>query len=550
MRLSALVAAGAAALALVASAEAGAARVTVGVAEGVDRVAAAAAVEAVTGGSLAVDLGPLDALVFDVADPAAAAAAAAGVAGVEYAEPVTSSRSLAWSPNDPLVPAQWYLGAIRAFDAWPDPPVLPAVRVAVIDSGIDGGHPEFAGRIARMRSFVSSPASVDTQGHGTIVAGEIAAAAGNGDGIAGVGVPVQLLVAKVVDARGQISLLAEARAIRWAVDNGARVINLSLGGPRDPRDSRRDTYSALEHAAVNYATRKGVVVVAAAGNCGSLSCPESYASWPAALPHVVGVGALAPDNSSPAFSNRDRQHVDLAAPGTDILSTHPRGISNAPGCGRPGYTICADDSSRRRPRGTSFAAPLVSAAAAVLLSERNRLALGDLHGSQVPELLRRAAVDIAPAGRDARSGNGRLDVAGAVVAAATPAPRDRFEANDDAGSRAFTLGASRRQVEATLDRWDDVRDVYRVRVSKGRVLRLSLAGPSGGNSTLALWRPGTRAVTGRGVRHGDRVSASAGPGPREQITFRAPRTGWYFVEVRLVSGRSGAYRLDLAPSAR
>ena len=72
------------------------------------------------------------------------------------------------------------------------------------------------------------------------------------------------------------------------------MINLSLGGPRDPRRPARDTYSALEHRAIDYATRKGVVVVAAAGNCAALSCPEAYAAWPAALPHVIGVGAISP----------------------------------------------------------------------------------------------------------------------------------------------------------------------------------------------------------------------------------------------------------------
>jgi subtilisin family serine protease len=545
-----LVAAGAVALAAVATASASAAPLAVGVFDGADRAATAAQVAAATGGSLTADLGPLDALVFDVSDPVGAAPAARAVPGVEYAEAVTASRSLAWEPNDPLVPGQWYLRAIRAFDAWPEIPALPPVRVAVVDSGIDAGHPEFAGRIAAMRSFVSSPAGVDAQGHGTTVAGAIAAGADNAEGIAGVGVPVELLVAKVVDARGQISLLAEARAIRWAVDNGARVINLSLGGTRDPRNPQRDTYSRLEHAAIDYATRRGVVVVAAAGNCASLSCPEPYASWPAALPHVIGVGALGRDGSSPAFSNRDRLHVDLAAPGLDILSTYPRALAAVAGCGGPGYTLCANDPSRRHPRGTSFAAPLVSAAAAVALAERERLGHAALHGSQVPGLLRATAADLGARGRDARSGHGLVDVAAAAGRASAPPPRDRFEANDDAGSRAYTLRGAKREVEATLDRYDDVRDVYRVFVSKGQVLRLALTGPAGGNSALALWRPGTRAVTGTTVRRADRVSASAHPGSRERITFRARGGGWYFVEARLASGRSGAYRLEISKAAR
>ena len=122
------------------------------------------------------------------------------------------------------------------------------------------------GQIADGRSFVSSSWETDTNGHGTFVAGEIAAATNNGTGIAAVGFPVELLIAKIVRADGTISPDAEARAIHWAVDQGARVINMSFGGVRDPHDPGLDTYSPLEAAAVQYAVSKGVLVVAAVGN--------------------------------------------------------------------------------------------------------------------------------------------------------------------------------------------------------------------------------------------------------------------------------------------
>src|SRR5262249_61688133 len=127
-------------------------------------------------------------------------------------------------------------------------------------------------------------------------------------------------VAKVVGSDGTIWLEGEADALRWAADNGARVINLSLGGLRDPRNPSRDTYSALEAAAVDYAVSRGVLVVAAVGNSSDAPVsPWPYATYPAALPHVVGVSAYARDGSIPSFSNRDEVYNDIAAPGQDMF---------------------------------------------------------------------------------------------------------------------------------------------------------------------------------------------------------------------------------------
>ena len=206
---------------------------------------------------------------------------------------VARARRLAFVPNDPLINKQWYLGQIKAFDYWQALPPLATTKIAVIDSGIDGRHDEFLGQIYASKSFVSSSARVDTQGHGTFVAGEIAAATNNGVGIAGIGFRVQLVIGKVVRNDGTIPLRAEAKAIRWAVDQGARVINLSLAGLRDLLDSRRDTYSPLEAAAIRYAVSKKVLVVAAVGNSDQAPrSPWNFAGYPAALPHVMGVSAL------------------------------------------------------------------------------------------------------------------------------------------------------------------------------------------------------------------------------------------------------------------
>jgi subtilisin family serine protease len=458
-------------------------------------------------------------------------------------------RRLAFTATDPFAPRQWYLTQIRAFDYWPVvPTTLAPVRVAIIDSGIDLGHPEFEGRVALAQSFVGGDAS-DRVGHGTFVAGLIGAALDNGQGIAGVAFPAQLVIAKVVATDGTISPGAEARAIRWAVDNGARVVNLSIGGLRDPRRLAQDTYSQVEQDAIAYAVRKHAVVVAAVGNGDQApTTPWPYASYPAALPHVLGVSALAPDGSVPPFSNRDAIYNDIAAPGVGIVSTFPRALTALrPGCLDQGYSPCGPPEYQSG-EGTSYAAALVSAAAALVLAARP-----DLAPDQVTALLERTAVDAnaatgcraCPLLRDALSGWGRLDVTAALEALAGPLPpADRYEPNDDAGSRAYTLWGRSRQLTATLDFWDDAIDVYRIRLRKGQELTASLAGPPRTNTTLALWLPGTQHVEGFSPDlQRRRVAEATTPGPDEHVRYRAPTPGWYYLEVKLTTPGAGPYTL-------
>jgi subtilisin family serine protease len=423
------------------------------------------------------------------------------------------------------------------------------VKVAIVDSGIDGGHPEFAGRIAASRSFVGGTALTDQQGHGTFVAGEIAAATGNGQGIAGIAFPAQLVIAKVVRGDRTISLQAEADAIRWAVDRGARVVNLSLGGLRDPRDPRRDTYSALEANAVEYAYRHGALVVAAVGNADQApTMPWPYASYPAALPHVLGVSALGRDGSVPLFSNRDVIYNDIAAPGQEIYSTLPRSLAPH-GCANVGYSDCGPEDFRRA-EGTSFAAPQVAAAAALLFA-----ADPELTPDQVSSLLEHSADDVnatngcrrCPLLRDSLSGWGRLDVANAIGALAGPfPPRDRFETNDDAGLHAPRIWGKSRDLTATLDYWDDPVDVYAVKLGARETLAARVQGPAEANVNLELWRPGTMTVIAPGRMLRDRLARAARPGSIERIVFRAKRAGWYYVVVRLVQSGFGQYTLSLS----
>ena len=124
--------------------------------------------------------------------------------GATYVERLGTRRP-AFQPNDPLALGQWYLAANRAFDFWPELPLLPPVRVAVIDSGVDAGHPELKDRIIEAKSFVGTSVREDTTGHGTFVAGVIAATIDNAEGIAGMAPSAELLIAKVVADDGSIA---------------------------------------------------------------------------------------------------------------------------------------------------------------------------------------------------------------------------------------------------------------------------------------------------------------------------------------------------------
>ncbi|GIU93561.1 MAG: hypothetical protein KatS3mg012_0018 [Gaiellaceae bacterium] len=519
----------------------------VGLEPGADPQRVARAVERATG-SPVESLAPLPALVVE----ASSTDSLRRLPGVRYVE-LLRARRLALVPGDPLVPRQWYLSASRFYESWLTLPALAPVRVAVVDSGVDAGHPELAGKIVAARSFVGGSARTDALGHGTFVSGLIAAGVENGIGIAGLAPSAELLVAKVVTRSRTIPVKAEVQAITWAVENGARVINMSLGGVRDPLDPDRDTYSRLEADAVAFAVSRGVVVVAAVGNSDLAGGrPWPYASYPAALPHVLGVSALAEDGTVPRFSNRDRVYNDLAAPGERILSLLPRAVTaRFPECAEQGYSSCGPEDFRDA-QGTSFAAPQVTAAVATLRALRPKL-----RAEQVTAILQRTAVDQTPAtgcaacapGRDALTGWGRLDVAAAIAALAQPLPaQDRFETNDDLGPRAHRLRGDERRLFATLDYWDDQDDVYAVHLDRGQGVYVGVRAPGAPvDLSLALWRPQARSIEGvDSVRF--RAALSTRPGARQYLAYRASERGIHFVQVRIASPGFARYRLTLVKS--
>lgn len=182
------------------------------------------------------------------------------------------------------------------------------VKVAILDTGIDQDHEDLAGKVADNKNCTDSPTVDDLYGHGTHVAGIAAAATNNSLGVAGLGYNATLMNVKVLDDSGSGYYSWVANCIIWAADNGARVINMSLGGPSKSK--------TLENA-VNYAWNKGVVIAAAAGNSGNTS-----PTYPAYYTRVIAVAATDNNDNKASWSSYGRW-VDVAAPGVSIYSTFP-----------------------------------------------------------------------------------------------------------------------------------------------------------------------------------------------------------------------------------
>ncbi|MGH9176961.1 MAG: S8 family serine peptidase, partial [Acidimicrobiales bacterium] len=248
-------------------------------------------------------------------------------------------------PNDPGYSSQWALPAVRAPAAWDRTHGSASVVVAVVDSGVDGTHPDLAGQLVPGFDAVHNAAlpagATDPSGHGTAVAGVVAARTGNGGGLAALGWDTRVMMIKDGDVQPVRS--ATVAGIRRAADSGARIINVSSGYP---------TPDANEAAAVAYARGRGSLVVAAAGDAALSGNPTMY---PAALEGVLAVGATGTDGARARYSSAG-EWVDLVAPGGS-------------GDGEPARDmhVLAPAGGTTFRSGTSFSAPLAAAAAALLL---------------------------------------------------------------------------------------------------------------------------------------------------------------------------------------
>jgi subtilisin family serine protease len=470
-----------------------------------DRDAALAA----RGGSLVKTLPGTRVALVRVADPQRARAALAADPRIEAVELNRLRYALA-TPNDPRFAAeQQYLLRLRLPSAWDVTRGSMGVRIAILDTGVDLDHPDLTSRIVPGRDFVNGDAvAQDDEGHGTMVAGIAAAATGNGIGIAGAAWNASITPVKVLDATGAGNDFTIAEAIRWAADNAAQVINLSLGGP---------WASITLEEAVAYARGKGALVVAAAGNDGwaRYSYPAVYAD--------LAVGATDSGGDGAWFSNSG-YWVDLSAPGIDVVST-----TLAPGAAE----------AYARGAGTSFSSPLVAGIAALLRAEHPEWTVA----KTTAQLLR--AWDRGPRGLDPFYGLGVVDAYAALGGdLQQPAPQPAGDANEpnEAPRRATPILAS---ATGTFSPEGDV-DAYAVDVAAPKWFSATVTPPPLSQTVRAGEVDPWLDVIGP---QGQRLLASSVDntvGRSESVLVPAGAAGRYFLETKSLASARGSYSIAMS----
>lgn len=407
-------------------------------------------------------------------------------AGVAYAEPNYIVHALETIPDDPRFDNQWALGKIEAPAAWDIVTGTNDIVIAIIDTGIDYDHPDLNdGRYVGGKDFINEDDDpMDDEGHGTHVTGIATADTNNGEGIAGVAWNSRFMAVKVLDAEGSGTDYDVAEGLYHAADEGARVANLSLGGPFGSL--------TLENA-MRYAYDAGVVMACAAGNDSrnGVSYPAAYDSY------CLGVAATTDSDQRAAFSNYGPE-VDVAAPGVNILSTTGGGYESW--------------------GGTSMATPHVAGLAALILAQDP-----DLSVDQVFAAIRDSADDVnaeTDPGEDVYLGTGRINAYRALIQVKLEPPDIRASLGST-----FTVGVV---IEGIIDlggfQFDVTYDPSVVTVDDVRL------GPFLGSTGRSVSEIGPNIDNGAGVTSYGATISGTDPGPDgtgtlATITFHAAGLG-------------------------
>src|SRR6266498_2862653 len=374
---------------------------------------------------------------------------------VAFAEP-NHMRSQMRTPNDPVLTQQWALRDIHAYEAW-DITTGGDITIALLDTGVSPSHPDLSHKLLRGYDFYNNDDDArDDEGHGTYTAGVAAASSNNGAGIAGICWGCKILPVKVLGSRGQGDDATIAQGIRWAVDQGVRIISMSLGGPED---------TLVMRDAVSYAHDHNVLIIAASGNG---QADGNRPNYPAAYPTVLAVSATNSTDGVTGFSTTG-SFVDIAAPGVGLWSTiwSPR----------DGDTYGVEN-------GTSASCPHVAGAAALALTLRP-----DLSADQLAEVLEAAADDQGSPGKDPEYGFGRLNLLRTVQLASDPniLSRSRIQG--------VVTGAQGGQVTVTLSNGQqtqpDGNGVYRFENLPAGAYTVTVSSPSGAATAQQAWLSGT-----------------------------------------------------------
>jgi Subtilase family len=438
---------------------------------------------------------------------AAIAAATSGSPAAAF-QPAELEPSRGFCGETPQQPLTSVAAAVNALDVT----LGGTAPIAILDTGVDGSIPELAGRIVSPYDVLDKNEDADdVDGHGSEVAAIAAATPGL---FRGISTSSPIMPVQIYTGDGSTTAGSVVAGMRWAIDHGAGAIDISGIDPLATASAADVT--ALTRI-IGEAFNKGIMVVAPVGNEGT-----TQANIPAALPHVLAVGGMSDSLGTRSTFSNVGSWVDLLAPGQSITLPAPRKF-----CPH-GYGLA---------NGTSFAAPAVAAAAAMVSAARP-----DLTPQQRFDVLRKTARDVSLGGRDDETGFGVLDV-GAALTAPAPAKEASAEPDDDpiyvrgpnASKHPSLLSRGRSQrVAGQLSRGKDPADVYPVKVGKNKRLLVTVkAGLADSVLDINIYKPGAGDYDVSGDATKQRVVGTGGFAGDPQLVAKITKAGTYYVSVEV-----------------